>query len=68
MIELATLSPPEDARYWMLRASELGDSAAMAYCADMLMSHDPVEALACLRRRGPPRKPRANAPPPWRAK
>lgn len=48
MIELATLSEPNDARYWMLRASELGHTQAMAYYADMLMRDDPVEALAWL--------------------
>lgn len=48
MIELATLSPPDDARYWMLRASEMGSTAAMAFYADMLMARDPTEALAWL--------------------
>ncbi len=48
MIELATLSEPDDARYWMLRASELGNTAAMAHYADMVMPLDPVEALAWL--------------------
>lgn len=48
MIELATLSPPDDARYWMLRASEMGATNAMAYYADMIMAQDPTEALAWL--------------------
>ena len=48
MIELATLSPPDDARYWMLRASEMGATSAMAYYADMIMAQDPTEALAWL--------------------
>lgn len=49
MIELATLSTPDDeGRYWMLRASELGNAKAMALYADMVMAADPVEALAWL--------------------
>lgn len=48
MLELATLSEPDDARYWMLRASEMGNTAAMAHYADMTMALDPTEALAWL--------------------
>lgn len=49
MVELATLSDTEeDARYWMLRASELGHTPAMAHYADMMMARDPIEALAWL--------------------
>ena len=48
MLELAMLSEPDDARYWMLRASEMGNTAAMAHYADMLMASDPIEALAWL--------------------
>jgi len=48
MLELATLSEPDDARYWMLRASEMGNTSAMAHYADMVMTRDPVEALAWL--------------------
>ncbi len=48
MMELATMSEPDDARYWMLRASELGHAPAMAHYADMMMPRDPIEALAWL--------------------
>jgi uncharacterized protein len=48
MVELAGMSEPDDARYWMLRASELGHTPAMEQYADMLMARDPTEALAWL--------------------
>jgi TPR repeat protein len=48
MIELATLSEPDDARRWLLRASELGHAPAMMHLSDMLMKRDPVEALSWL--------------------
>lgn len=48
MIELATLSDPDDARRWLLRASELGHAPAMLYLSDTLMQKDPVDALAWL--------------------
>lgn len=48
MVELATLSEPDDARYWMLRASEIGHAPAMSHYADLLMARDPIEALAWL--------------------
>jgi TPR repeat protein len=48
MIELATMSDPEDARRWLLRASELGHAPAMLHLSDMIMRHDPVGALSWL--------------------
>lgn len=48
MIELATMSSPEDARYWLLRASELGHAPAMLHYSDLIMTRDPVEGLAWL--------------------
>jgi TPR repeat protein len=48
MVELAFISEPDDARYWLLRASELGHAPAMTHYADVLMGSDPVEALAWL--------------------
>ena len=48
MIQLATMSEPEDARRWLLRASELGHAPAMLHLSDMLMDRDPVEALSWL--------------------
>lgn len=48
MVQLATMSEPEDARRWLLRASELGHAPAMLHLSDMLMRDDPVEALSWL--------------------
>jgi uncharacterized protein len=48
MIQLATMSEPDDARRWLLRASELGHAPAMLHLSDMLMRRDPVEALSWL--------------------
>lgn len=48
MVQLATLSDPEEARYWLLRGAENGYTPAMAHLADMLMEHDPIDALAWL--------------------
>ncbi|MCR6643605.1 MAG: sel1 repeat family protein [Terricaulis sp.] len=48
MVELAAMSPPDDARYWMLRAGELGHAPAMVFLADILMRREPIEALAWL--------------------
>lgn len=48
MVQLATLSEPDDARRWLLRAAERGYAPAMLYLSDMLMRHDPVEALSWL--------------------
>lgn len=48
MLQLATMSEPEDARRWLMRASELGYAPAMIHLSDMLMQRDPVEALSWL--------------------
>lgn len=48
MVQLATMSEPDDARYWLLRASELGYAPAMLHLSDMVMRYDPVDALAWL--------------------
>jgi TPR repeat protein len=48
MIQLATMSEPDDARRWLTRASELGHAPAMLHLSDMLMQRDPVEALSWL--------------------
>lgn len=48
MVQLATLSEPEDAQRWLLRAAELGYGHGMLLLADMLMADDPVEALSWL--------------------
>jgi len=48
MIQLATMSDPDDARRWLTRASELGHAPAMLNLSDMLMNRDPVEALSWL--------------------
>ncbi len=48
MVQLATLSDPEEARYWLLRGSENGYAPAMAHLADLLMERDPIDALAWL--------------------
>lgn len=48
MIQLATMCAPEDARRWLLRASEMGHAPAMLHLADMLMHQEPIEALTWL--------------------
>lgn len=48
MVQLAMLSEPEEARYWLLRGAENGYTPAMVPLADMLMQTDPIEALAWL--------------------
>jgi TPR repeat protein len=48
MVQIATMSEPEDARRWLMRASELGYAPAMVQLSDMLMQRDPVEALSWL--------------------
>lgn len=48
MVQLASISEPEDARRWLMRASELGYAPAMMHLSDMLMKRDPVEALSWL--------------------
>jgi hypothetical protein len=48
MLQLATMSDPDEARHWLLRASKHGHAPAMERLADMLMQRDPVEALSWL--------------------
>ena len=48
MVQLAALSEPEEARYWLLRGAENGYPPAMLDLADILMERDPIEALAWL--------------------
>ena len=48
MVQIATMSQPEDARRWLMRASELGYAPAMVHLAELIMSRDPVEALSWL--------------------
>jgi tetratricopeptide (TPR) repeat protein len=48
MVQLATMSEPDEARRWLMRASELGYAPAMTHLSDMLMERDPVEALSWL--------------------
>lgn len=48
MIQLATLSEPDEARHWLQRASELGHAGAMRNLSDLLVGRDLIEALAWL--------------------
>lgn len=48
MVQIATMSEPEDARRWLMRASELGYSPAMVHLSDALMRRNPIEALSWL--------------------
>lgn len=48
MVQLATMSDPEEHRRWLKRASELGHAKAMRHYADVLMPEDACEALAWL--------------------
>ncbi|MBY0563776.1 MAG: hypothetical protein K2P58_06260 [Hyphomonadaceae bacterium] len=48
MVQFATMCEPEEARRWLLRASEQGYAPAMRHLADMLMSNEPVDALSWL--------------------
>ncbi|MEZ5994572.1 MAG: hypothetical protein R3C25_02360 [Hyphomonadaceae bacterium] len=48
MVQLATMSEPDEARRWLLRASELGYAPAMMHLSDFLMQRDPIEALSWL--------------------
>lgn len=48
MVQLATLSDPDEARYWLLRGAETGYAPAMLHLADLLMSRDPVDAVSWL--------------------
>lgn len=48
MVQLATMSEPDEAHRWLMRASELGYAPAMTYLSDVLIERDPVEALSWL--------------------
>jgi TPR repeat protein len=48
MIQLATMSEPEEAKHWLGRAAESGHPAAMRYLSDMLARTEPIAALAWL--------------------
>ena len=48
MVQLASMSEPDETRHWLHRACELGYAPAMPHYADFLMQHDPVEALSWL--------------------
>jgi TPR repeat protein len=48
MTQLATMSDRDDARNYLVRASELGHPSAMLHLSNLLMQEDPVEALAWL--------------------
>jgi TPR repeat protein len=48
MTQLATMSEPEEARRYFVRASELGHASAMLHLSNLLMKDEPVEALAWL--------------------
>ncbi|MBK8542399.1 MAG: sel1 repeat family protein [Caulobacteraceae bacterium] len=48
MVQIATMSEPDEARRWLMRAAELGYAPAMAHLSDFLMQRDPVDALSWL--------------------
>lgn len=48
MVQIASMSEPEDARRWLLRASELGHAPAMLHLGDLIMGEEPIEALSWL--------------------
>lgn len=48
MVQLASMSEPEETRRWLMRASELGYAPAMIHLSGVLMQRDPVEALSWL--------------------
>jgi TPR repeat protein len=48
MVQLAAMSPREEARRLLLRACEQGHAPAMLRLADMLIQEEPVDALAWL--------------------
>jgi TPR repeat protein len=48
MVQIASMSEPEEALRWLKRASDLGYAPAMGHLADLLMQRDPVEALSWL--------------------
>jgi hypothetical protein len=48
MVQLASMSDGDEARNYLVRASELGNPSAMLHLSNLLMHEDPVEALAWL--------------------
>ncbi len=48
MLQLATMSEPEDAKRWLERASEMGHPGAMRHLSDLLVGEQPIDALAWL--------------------
>ena len=48
MVQIATMSEADEARRWLMRASELGYAPAMTHLSDFVMKRDPVEALSWL--------------------
>ncbi len=48
MVQIATMSEPEEARRWLMRATELGYAPAMMHLSDFLMNRDPIAALSWL--------------------
>lgn len=48
MVQIATMSEPDEARRWLMRASDLGYAPAMVQLSDLLMQRDPIEALSWL--------------------
>ncbi|MBX3428738.1 MAG: sel1 repeat family protein [Hyphomonadaceae bacterium] len=48
MVQIATMSEPDEARRWLSRASDLGYAPAMMHLSDLLMKRDPVAALSWL--------------------
>jgi uncharacterized protein len=48
MVQIATMSEPDEARRLLMRAAELSYAPAMMHLSDFLMKRDPVEALSWL--------------------
>ncbi len=48
MVQIASMSEPDDTRRWLTRAAEMGYAPAMLHLADLLMPLNPVEALTWL--------------------
>lgn len=48
MVQIATMSEPDEARRWLMRASELGYAPAMVHLSDVVIKRDPIDALSWL--------------------
>lgn len=48
MLELASLSEPEDQQRWLERAAEMGHAGAMHALSDILLQDQPIDALGWL--------------------